>query len=179
MVNERTKGKVKIEIFPAGTLAKAADIYDGIRSGLFDLGHSYSGYYPGRFPITSVLGLPFLGGSSAEEASLVLWALYDKFPEMRAEYSDVKILTLHSCPAQNLVMAKKAIRKLEDCKGLKLRVPGTAASLAKALGFAPVVMSNSQTYEAIAKGMVDGCFNSWETLKSFRLVEVANFCYRG
>lgn len=175
MVNQRTSGRVIIDIFPAGTLAKGADIFDGIKSGLFEIGHDYSGYYKGRLQLSTILNVPFLGGKSAEEASLVLWALYNKFPQMRAEYSWVKILTLHSCPAQNLLMAKKPIRQLEDCKGLRLRVPAAAASLAKMLGFAPIVMSNAETYESMQKGVADGCFNSWETVKSFRLDEVTKY----
>ena len=174
MVEERTGGKVKFEVYPAGTLAKGPDIYDAVLTGLADAALNFPGYTPGRFPLTEVLNMPFIGITTAEQSSYVLWGLYQKFPEMRAEYSDVKMLfPLGYVPSGALTT--KPIRTLEDCQGLKLRSPGSFVKAAAALGFVPLSLTMPATYEGLAKGVVDGAATSLQSAAQYRLYEAAKY----
>lgn len=59
-VEKRTKGKVKITNFPGSALGKPPEHYDLAVKGLADVASCAPAYMPGRFPLSSVIELPFL-----------------------------------------------------------------------------------------------------------------------
>ncbi|PIX21086.1 MAG: C4-dicarboxylate ABC transporter substrate-binding protein, partial [Deltaproteobacteria bacterium CG_4_8_14_3_um_filter_51_11] len=67
-IEKRTNGRVKVTVFPGGTLTPAAQCYDGVVKGLSDVGMSVMGYTRGRFPLTEVIDLP-LGYRNGLEAT--------------------------------------------------------------------------------------------------------------
>src|SRR5499433_4134455 len=68
-VEEATKGRVKIEVYPSQTLIKGVDMWKGIRGGIADIGWCVQGYWPEQTPLSDVMSLPFLPISSAEKGS--------------------------------------------------------------------------------------------------------------
>lgn len=163
-VAKRTGGKVQVKTFPGGTLLPAKTIFDGVASGLADIGNFAMSYQPGRFPVSEAVDLP-LGFTSAKVASLVLYDLIEK--HRPKEFESVKVLTLFTCPPTN-IMTKVPVRTLDDLKGLELRVAGTSADIVKRLGATPVAMPQSETPEALQKGIVKGMVSSMEILKDFK-----------
>ncbi|MBI5420114.1 MAG: TRAP transporter substrate-binding protein [Deltaproteobacteria bacterium] len=163
-VEKRTGGKVKVQTFPGGTLLPAKNILDGVISGLADIGNFAMSYQPGRFPVSEAVDLP-LGFTSAKVASLTLYDLVEKYQPK--EFEKVKILTLFTCPPTNF-MTKTPVKSLKDLKGLELRVAGTSAEVVKRLGGIPVAMPQSETPEAIQKGVVKGMVSSLEILQDFK-----------
>jgi len=163
-VEKRTGGKVKVQTFPGGTLLPAKNILDGVISGLADIGNFAMSYQPGRFPVSEAVDLP-LGFTSAKVASLTLYDLIEKYRPK--EFEKVKILTLFTCPPTNF-MTKAPVKSLADLKGMELRVAGTSAEVVKRLGGIPVAMPQSETPEAIQKGVVKGMVSSLEILQDFK-----------
>src|SRR5262249_856517 len=45
-VEETTKGRVKIEVYPSQTLIKGVDMWKGVRGGIADIGWCMQGYWP-------------------------------------------------------------------------------------------------------------------------------------
>ena len=162
-VEKRTNGEVKIQTFPGGTLLSAKNIFDGVISGTADIGNFAMSYQPGRFPVSEAVDLP-LGFKNARVASLVLYDLIEKYKPK--EFEKVKILTLFTCPPADL-MTSRPVKSLKDLKGLELRSSGTGAQIVKTLGAIPVAMPQSETPEAIQKGVVKGMVSSMEILKDF------------
>ncbi len=68
-IEEATKGKVKIDIFPAQTLAKGPDIWNAVKTGLADMGWCFHGYWPDMTPLSDVITLPSLPFKTAEKGS--------------------------------------------------------------------------------------------------------------
>lgn len=163
-VEKRTGGKVKVQTFPGGTLLAAKNILDGVISGLADIGNFAMSYQPGRFPVSEAVDLP-LGFTSAKVASLTLYDLIEKYQPK--EFEKVKILTLFTCPPTNF-MTKAPVKSLADLKGMELRVAGTSAEVVKRLGGVPVAMPQSETPEALQKGVVKGMVSSMEILQDFK-----------
>ena len=71
-----------------------------------------------------------------------------------------------------IVHTKKPVKKMEDLKGMKIRCTGTSAKVASALGATPVAMAQTETYDALEKGVVDGLLSPMEALKGWKFVEV-------
>ncbi len=162
-VEKRTNGKVKVQTFPGGTLLPAKNIFDGVISGMADIGNFAMSYQPGRFPISEAVDLP-IGYANAKVASLVLFDLIEKYNAK--EFEKVKIITLFTCPPASL-MTSKPVKSLKDLKGLEIRVAGTSVDVLKNLGGSPIAMPQSDTPEALQKGVVKGSFSSLEVLKDF------------
>ena len=160
-VEKRTGGKVKVQTFPGGTLLGAKNMFDGVVSGVADVGNFAMSYQPGRFPVSEAVDLP-IGFANAKAASLTLYDLIEKYQPK--EFEKVKVLTLFTCPPSNF-MTSKPVKSLEDLKGLELRVSGTGVDVIKNLGGTPIAMPQSETPEAIQKGMVKGMVSSLEILK--------------
>jgi TRAP-type C4-dicarboxylate transport system substrate-binding protein len=162
-LEKRTNGKVKVQTFPGGTLLPAKNILDGVIAGTADIGNFAMSYQPGRFPVSEAVDLP-IGFTSAKVASLVLYDLIEKYHPK--EFEKVKILTLFTCPP-TAFMTSRPVRSLKDLQGLELRVSGTGADVVKRLGGIPIAMPQSETPEAIQKGVVKGIVSSMEILKDF------------
>ncbi len=168
-MEKRMNGRVKVQTFPGGTLLGAKNMFDGVVSGVSDIGCFAMSYQPGRFPVSEAVDLP-LELPNAKVASLVLFDLIKKYNPK--EFSKVKIITLFTCPPTNF-MTSKPVKALDDLKGMELRVAGTGAEVIKRLGGSPVAMPQSETPEAIQKGVVKGMVSSLEILKDFNF---ASFC---
>lgn len=161
-VGIRTKGAVKVQTFPGGTLLPAKNIFDGVITGTADIGNFAMSYQPGRFPVSEAVDLP-IGFSSARVASLVLLDLLKKYPK---EFEKVKLLTVFTCPPAN-IMTIKPVKSISDIKGMEIRSSGTGADVIKKLGGIPIAMPQSDTPEALQKGIVKGMASSMEILKDF------------
>ena len=171
-VEARTNGRVKVEYYPGQTLTKAAQVYDGVVTGMSDIGFSVLAYTRGRFPVMSAVDLP-LGYQSGRAATKVINAVYDKFQPK--ELMDTEVMYLHA-HGPGLVHTKdKAVRKLEDIKGMKLRGHGTSALVLEALGAVPVPSPMPETYQNIQKGVVQGSVYPLEANKGWRLGEVTDY----
>jgi TRAP-type C4-dicarboxylate transport system substrate-binding protein len=163
-LEKRTGGKVKVQTFPGGTLLNAKNMLEGVTTGVADIGNFAMSYQPGRFPVSEAIDLPY-GFTSSRIASLVLYELVEKYKPK--EFEKVKIITLFTCPPTNF-MTSKPVRTLADLKGMELRVAGTATEIAKRLGAVPIAMPQSETPEAIQKGIVKGMVSSLEILQDLK-----------
>jgi len=153
-------------------LLSAQAMFDGVVSGIADIGYSHVYYTPGRMPVTEAAGLP-IGYPSAWIAGQVLNDFYQEFKPK--EFDKVKVLWFNTSPNSAIATAKKPIRKLEDIKGLIIRAPGQAGEVIKALGGTPAPTPMPEVYDAISKGVIDGEASNYETLMTFKFAEVAKY----
>lgn len=167
-INKRTDGSVKVTLYPAGTLTKAPQCYDGVVNGISDIGMSCFAYTRGRFPLLEGLDLPlgYPDGMTATRAATAMAKEFD--PE---EISDVHLLYIHA-HGPGILASKKPVNKLDEMDGLKVRATGLSAKIVESLGGVPVAMSQPETYEALQKGVVEATFCPVETLKGWKQGEV-------
>lgn len=176
-VEERAKGTLKITVYPAETLGKGKDAYDLVTSGIADIAWGFTGFFPGRFPMTEVASLPLIGMPTAEIGSKALWDLYSKTTYLKDEYPGVKVLFLHTAvPTGTIGTVKKPVRKLEDLKGLKLRAgTGPDIEFLKLAGAVPMPVAAGDVYEGLQRGTLDGYVWVVSGAMVYRLPEVSNY----
>lgn len=174
-VEEATGGRIKIEIFPSQTLAKGKDAWSTTKLGVADISWCFHGYWPGMTPLADVISLPALPYTTGEKGSEVLWKLYEKFPEIQKEFKDNKILCLFTSNPYMLITAEDKVEKMEDLKGMKIRMTGgPPTDMLLALGGIPTMISMPDTYISLQKGVIDGMGVPWEAVHGFRLYEVVD-----
>ena len=167
-IAKRTDGQIKINLYPAGTLTKAPQCYEGVVSGVSDIGMSCFAYTRGRFPLLEGLDLP-LGYPNGLVATEVATKMVRKYQP--AEVNDVHVLYIHA-HGPGILASRKPVRKLEDLAGLKVRATGLSSKIVQNLGGTPIAMSQPETYEALQKGVVEATFCPIETLKGWKQGEV-------
>jgi len=173
MVEEKSKGRLKITIYPGSTLGKAADHYDMIKDGIADMGFTTPGYTPGRFPLITATELPMLFKSS-RGGSLAVMSIFDKY--FKNEFKDVKVLWFWVHPPGHFHLAKKQVKVMEDLAGLKIRAATPMlVNMVKTLGATPVSIPAPDTYTALERGTVDGTIFPWEAISSFKIAEVLKY----
>lgn len=171
-VEKRTEGRVKINYFAGQTLTKANQTYDSVIDGIADIGFSAFAYTRGRFPVLGAIDLP-LGYPSGIAATAVTNEIFQQYQPK--ELKDTQVMYLHAHGPGMIHTRNKAVRTLEDLKGLKIRSTGISAELVKALGATPVPMPMPESYQSLQKGVVDGCANPIETNKGWKLGEVVDY----
>jgi TRAP-type C4-dicarboxylate transport system substrate-binding protein len=170
-IQKRTDGRVQITIYPAGSLTKADQCYEGVVKGISDLGMSCFAYTRGRFPLMEGLDLP-LGYPNGAVATKIANAMAEKYHP--AELNDVKVLYVHA-HGPGILASRKPVNSLADMKGLKVRATGLSAKIVEGLGGTPIAMSQPETYEALSKGVVDGTLCPIETLKGWKQGETIEY----
>lgn len=174
-INKATNGQVKVVSYPQETLSKANDIYDGVVNGVCDIGISCFAYTRGRFPVLEVFELPGITYNNSKVASRVAW---EGIQELNpAEIQDTKLMMVITTGPGDL-FTKKPVSKLSDLKGMEVRATGLSAKTLEALGASPVGMAQSEAYESLAKGVVEGNLGPLEVLQGWKQAEVTRYITR-
>ncbi len=171
-VKKRTNGRVDITYYPGGTLLSPVKMYDGVLTGIADLGFSHIQYTRGRFPVTEVFDLP-LGFPSGWTATMVATDFFNKYRPK--EWDGVHVLYLTTSGPIILQTIKKPVKTLEDLKGLKIRAVGQMSDIIKLLGGVPVPLPMPDVYDALHRAVIDGVTVDLSTLKYWKFAEVTKF----
>lgn len=168
-IAEATDGKVKISSYPGESLLKAADIYNGVVEGVTDIGLSCFAYTPGRFPVLESFELPGIVYMNSRSASMTAWEGIKALNP--AEVQDTHLLFVIATGPGDL-FTKSPVKSLADLQGMEIRATGLSAETIKLLGGIPVGMPQSDTYDALSKGVVKGNLGPVEVLKGWKQAEV-------
>ena len=173
-VEEKSGGTLKIVPHYSASLAPVNQAYECVVTGVADISEGNVYAMPGVFPLSEVIMLPDLGiGTKSQTYSANNWKAFKTVPAMANEWKDAKMLWMHTAPPTFLLMGSKPVRRIEDLRGLKLRISSsTSVRVGEQLGFAPVAMPISEIYQAVEKGVVDGVMTATEQLVSRRMSEV-------
>ncbi|MSQ73409.1 MAG: TRAP transporter substrate-binding protein [Betaproteobacteria bacterium] len=169
----KSKGRLKLTLFPVSQLGPPPRQYDLVRTGVADMAYILHGLTPGRFPLTELVELPGL----ASTAFMANMALMDLLPEyLAAEHAGVRVLSFISTPPVPLMMTKIEPRTIADLKGRRIRHSGPvqSATLA-ALGAVPVAVQPADLNESLSKGVIDGAVVGYSGVTSFKLQDVLRY----
>jgi TRAP-type C4-dicarboxylate transport system substrate-binding protein len=172
-VEKVTEGRVKIVFYWSGGLGHPLKNFDLVRSGVADMGWAFPSWTPGKFPMTSVLELPFLF-ENATQAALVSQEMYEL--HLKEEYKEVHLLTLSNTGPTDIIMSKEPVRKLEDMKGKKIRALGAIPTrIIQNLGAVPVPLSIIDMHEGLERGTIEGSMIGTQPIKTYQLMEVIKY----
>lgn len=174
MVTEKTNGEIKFRYYPAKSLFKPKDQWDAMRKGALDMSVFPLDYASGKVPQLSVTLMPC---SVANIAQGLTWRHkpIGKKVEGLMEANGVK----------NLVWAWfdggigskiKQIKVPADVKGTKMRAAGKKFEfMMREAGASITSMPSSETYHALATGVLDTMMTSSASFVSYRLYEVLKY----
>ncbi|TPQ51194.1 C4-dicarboxylate ABC transporter [Prosthecomicrobium hirschii] len=176
LVEERTKGRVKVKVFNNRQLGEEKDTIEQTRFGVIDMNRINTAPFNNLVPATQVLGLPFLFRSVEHMHKVVDGPIGDEILK-EFEPHGLVALAFYDSGARSFYTTKKQIKSLEDVKGLKIRVQQSDLwiALMQAMGANATPMPFGELYSALQTGVVDGAENNWPSYESSRHFEVSKF----
>ncbi len=174
LVSDKTGGRVKIQIFPSESLAKAMEEFEALSTGVIDMAAMNGIYISGKVPELSGSALPFAIKSydQAHRAAKELGGDMDAILKKQ----NIKYFWTVVPGAFELFTRSKTVKKLEDFKGLAIRTAGKEpAEAVKIWGGASVTMAVPEMYQALQRGTCDGNLVPVSSYMSMKLNEVAPY----
>jgi TRAP-type mannitol/chloroaromatic compound transport system substrate-binding protein len=151
-----TDGIVEVQPFGAGILVPALQVYDGVRDGIVEAGHSTPSYLVNQNPINAIFS-GFPGGMGPE--AYVTWIYEGGGKEKLQEIRDAdgfKSLVVGIGSSEIMAHANKPIKTAEDLKGLKYRTSGPWAEVMRDyFGAVPTVVPPGEIYTLLERKGVD------------------------
>lgn len=176
LVEERTNGVVRVDIYPNSMLGSAPEYTEQIKMGLLELGLSTSGQLQQWVPQYAVVMTPFIF-DNYEHAHRVLDGPAGLYLANLAEREGFKILADWEWGFRQMTNNVRPINTPDDVVGLKMRCPleFQLVEMYKALGAVTTVISFPELYMALAQGVADGQCNPLATIYAQRFYEVQKY----
>jgi tripartite ATP-independent transporter DctP family solute receptor len=169
----KSNGRIEVQVAPSAQLGDDAAMVTALRTGALDLSANSQGAVSNAVPEYAAFGMPFLFSSPAAAFKLLDGALGKELADKSAEKGLVLLGTWDNGIRQ-MTNGKRAIAKVEDMKGLKMRVPpdATLVDIMKALGAESQQIKFAELYVALQQGVVDGQENPLVNIHASKLYEV-------
>src|SRR5690606_5985926 len=174
-IEARSNGRVKVEIYPANQLGQIPATVEGVALGTIEMTLPATGFLIGlepRFQVFDAAGL----FDSIEHGYKVM-----NDPDIRrrlATFGEAKgveplLVIVHS---PMMLVSHKAVRKVADFQGQKIRVPGGAPlhiEPFKKLGALPLSMPLGEVLPAMQNRAIDGFLAAITVFTTFKYYDVA------
>ena len=176
LVEEKSQGRIKIEIYPQAQLGYDRDLLEAMQFGNVDLAVNTSAPVSNFAPFYGVLPLPYL---FRDWDHIEAFIQSDVAKELLSESLDKGLVGLSIMPRgfRSVTNNVKPINVPADLKGIKLRVLESPAYVKtfEDLGAVVSAMSWGEVYTALQQGAIDGQENPPETVKTERVNEVQKY----
>ena len=173
VVKAKSAGRIEVQVAPSAQLGDDAAMVTALRTGALDLSANSQGAVSNAVPEYAAFGMPFLFTSAAAAFKLLDGPLGKELADKSAEKGLVLLGTWDNGIRQ-MTNSKRPITKVEDMKGLKMRVPpdATLVDIMKALGAESQQIKFAELYVALQQGVVDGQENPLVNIHASKLYEV-------
>lgn len=178
-VEQMSGGRLVIDVEPAGAIVGAFEVLDAVDSGIVEMAHSWSGYWIGRHPAA-----PFFASipMSLEAPMYMAW-FYDGggIELWNRLYQDEMGLNVLVRPVgvyhpETFAWSNRALRTVEDFRGLRFRTAGWWADVLREAGVAVVSMPAGEIYPSLERGVIDGAeFSTPWADRTLSFYEVTNY----
>ncbi|MEX8493459.1 TRAP transporter substrate-binding protein [Sphaerotilus sp.] len=156
LVEQRSAGRLKVEVYPNSQLYKDKEELEALQLGSVQmLAPSLAKFGPLGVKEFEVFDLPFLFKDDASFRNTTATLGLELFKKL--ESKDIKGLAYWD-NGFHVMSANKPLHTVADFKGLKMRIQSSKVLDAqmRALGAIPQVMAFSELYQALQSGVVDG-----------------------
>jgi len=176
IVAAKSKGKIKVNLFPGGILGGDAPNVSALQGGTLEMVSMNSGILASQVKEFAIYDFPFQF-ASGKEADFVVDGPFGKM--MHAKLADKGMVGLGywELGFRNITNSKRPINKLDDFSGLKIRVIPNPINLdwVRALGANPTPMAFPEVYAAMESKALDGQENPLSVIEVNKFAEVQKY----
>lgn len=158
LLEERSGGTMKMEVYPASQLGAKTELIDQMLAGAPVITLSDGAFYADRgVPDFGIVFGPYLFETWDEVWTFNESDVYQEMVDKLATDGGLKILASNWIYGDRNILSKKPITSLADMKGLKIRVPSNNIQVMgmEVLGANPTPMALGDVYTALQQGTID------------------------
>jgi TRAP-type transport system periplasmic protein len=176
IVNAKAAGKLKVNLFPGGTLGSDQANVSALQGGTLEMVSMNSGILASQVKEFAVFDLPFMFANT-KEADAVVDGAFGKKMHGRLEEKGLVGVAFYELGFRNITNSKRPITKVEDIAGLKLRVIPNPINVdwVKALDANPTPLPFPEVYAALEQKAIDGQENPVTVINANKLYEVQKY----
>lgn len=177
LVEERTEGRIKIEVFTGGQLGGDEQaILEQVQFGAIDFTRVNFAPMTEFAPILNLLQMPYLF-TDADHMHKVIDSEIGKELLDSVEAGNFIGLALYDAGTRNFYNSVRPIKTVEDMKGLKIRTTQSQliVDMVEALGASATPMAFGEVYSSLQTGVIDGAENNWVSYDQNSHYEVAKY----
>ena len=176
VLNEISKGKMRIQIYPNQQLGSERECLELLQIGSLDMAKVSGAVMENFAPKLKIFGLPFLFDSK-EHLFKVLDGPIGKELLNEGEQYWLKGMGFYDSGSRSFYSRERPVTQPQDLKGLKIRVQESisAFEMVKQLGGSPTPISWGELYTALQQGVVDGAENNPPSFYLSRHYEVCKY----
>ncbi|GAB3670561.1 TRAP transporter substrate-binding protein DctP [Salinisphaera aquimarina] len=175
IIEERTEGRLKLKLYPAGALFKAQQTFNAVKRGTIEMGTISPAYAQNQMSLAGIAsGLPFAFRNVWEVAYFHKNLGFEDMLREEAAEHGVYYSTDKVYPTEMVV--NKPINSYADFKGLKIRSSGALETFLTKAGASASYIPGGELYTALSSGVVDGAhWGAAQGAASMSLYEVAKY----
>jgi tripartite ATP-independent transporter DctP family solute receptor len=180
VVDKESGGKIRVQVYADSQIGDIQQLIAGMQLGTVDmayLGVGNSGQLKGCGPL-NVAYLPYLFKNKEKATQVLNGPIMQEFYESCAASSGIRIFAVAGARSPRAIVTTKGpIKKPEDLKGMRLRIPPIPIfrETFESLGVKVVPLGLNEVYMALSRGQVDGQDNGFDLTLTFRFHEVSKF----
>ena len=173
VLKAKTAGRIEVQVAPSAQLGDDAAMVTAMRTGALDMSANSQGAVANSVPEYAAFGMPFMFSTPAQAFKVLDGPLGKELAEKSAEKGMV-VLGYWDNGIRHMTNSKRAITKVEDMKGLKMRTPPDAVlvDIMQSLGAEAQQIKFAELYVALQQGVVDGQENPLVNIHASKLYEV-------
>ena len=176
IVDAKSKGKLKVNIFPAGVLGNDQFHVSAMQGGTIEMASLNSGILASQVKDFAIYDFPFMFANT-KEADAVVDGPFGKKMHAKLEEKGLVGIAYWELGFRNITNSKRPITKVEDIAGLKIRVIPSPINLdwVKALDANPTPLPFPEVYGALESKAVDGQENPVTVINANKFYEVQKY----
>lgn len=173
IVEAKSGGKIKVNLFPGGTLGSDQANVSALQGGTLEMVSLNSGILASQVKEFAIYDFPFMF-TSTKEADTVVDGPFGQKLHAKLQEKGMVGLAYYELGFRNITNSKRPITKIEDIEGLKLRVIPNPINVdwVKALGANPTPLPFPEVYGAMEQKAIDGHENPLTVINANKLYEV-------
>ena len=177
VVEERTEGRVTIELFPNELLGSEQEMMESTLVGALDMQIIGANTMANVVPEYALLSLPFLVEGYDEAYAVLDGEIGEQWSQLSEEQGLKVIGTTDLGGFAQITNNTRPINSPEDMQGITMRSPNdvTLIETFRALGSSVSTMPFSEVYLALSQGVVDGQFNPLDAIYQTNFHEVQDY----
>ena len=168
--DQKYPGELKMVYKGANEVIRNREQVEACRTGLIDMVYTAGSYYTSILPEIDTMSLTTMQPWEERKAGVD-----DYLEKLHLEKAGVYMLGRTGTGIYFHLFLAKPIAKVDDLKGMKIRVSPTNIPFMKAVGAVPISMPPPDIYTAMERGVVDGYILPPSTIRDFGLVPVSKY----
>lgn len=176
LVEQKTNGRIHIDVYHGGQLGDEKAVIEQLQFGAIDFTRVSISPLSEFEKSLNILQLPYLYKDASQMWRVLDGEIGERFLNSM-DKNNLIGLSWFDAGARNFYDSKRPITKLEDMKGLKIRVQESQMmmGMVSALGANPTPMAYGEVYSGLQTGVIDGAENNWPSYDSVSHYEVAKY----